>query len=106
MPQLGVPHGGIIRPSRRPSPTPTDVTATPRTARTDVEAVGEKATIEREAYDGGALRQGSFNAAAAKNRGPRQKNVVISVNYAGRKTSRPDMYGSSAFGSVTEPSAF
>jgi hypothetical protein len=76
MPQLGVPHGGIIRPSRRPSPTPTDVTTT---TCTGVVAAGEKATIERESYDGGALRQGSFNAAAREKRGPRPKTEVIPV---------------------------
>ncbi len=76
MPQLGVPHGGIIRPSRRPSPTPTDVTTT---TDTDVDAVGEKATIERESYDDSALRQGSFSARAAQSRGSWQKNEVITT---------------------------
>jgi hypothetical protein len=48
MPQLGDPHRGIIRPSRRPSPAPS-VTPTTTLSREEAEAldeaVGAKATI-------------------------------------------------------------
>jgi hypothetical protein len=74
MPQLGDPHGGIIRPSRRASSTPTDVaTTTLRETRESVtlhDAVEGEATIE-QAKPTTTVRRVKLDSTAPRHSGDR-----------------------------------